>query len=275
MVRSELIYFGKPGSFTHLVAKQVAGKPKLVSKGTVQEVIDYVRASKSRRGIVPVENSSSGMIIQTIDVLVDENFGLTIQDEYSINVRLALLAKKGQPIKKIYSHFAPFHHCQKWLKDNYPDAEKVVMDSTSAAAQHAAKEKYSAAIAPMKAAAQYKLDVIHERIGDDPRNLTQFFLLGHERSKSKKAHESSFSVVLKNQVGSLHYFLAPFAKQRINLKRIMSRPIVGQPNNYVFFVGVEGSMHDANMKKAIDLARKHCSEIRVLGSYPVHAPFES
>jgi chorismate mutase/prephenate dehydratase len=274
MSDTELVFFGKPGSFTHIVAEQIAGNSKLVSRDTVTEVFDYVKKNKSRRGIVPIENSSGGMIEQTVDNLVNDS-GLVIQEEYAINVKLALLGKKGRPIKKIYSHFAPFHHCQKWLKNNYPDAAQCIVDSTSAAAQNASREKFAAAIGPISAAAKYKLDAIHYPIGDSDENRTQFFLLGHEKSKSRNLQQTSLSVVLKNQVGSLCSFLTPFAAEKINLKRIMSQPIIGQPNNYIFFVGVEAPIKDKAMQKAMDAVRPYCKEIRILGSYPVHPPFES
>jgi chorismate mutase/prephenate dehydratase len=274
MPSSELVYFGPPGSFTHIVAEQIAGKSTLVSRGTVTQVFQYVKNKKNARGIVPIENSSGGMIEQTVDNLVNDS-DLFIQEEYAINVKLALLGKEGRPIKKIYSHFAPFHHCQNWLKKHYPDAEQSIVDSTSAAAKLASQERYAAAIAPVSAAAKYGLDALHFPIGDSDENLTQFFLLGHEKTASKNLQQTSLSVVLKNHVGSLCSFLTCFAKESINLKRIMSQPIVGQPNNYVFFIGIEAPINDKAMKTAMSASRSYCKEIRVLGSYPVHPPFES
>ena len=274
MFSKELVYFGKPGSFTHIVAGQIAGKSKLVSRDTVGEVFDYVKKKKNARGIVPIENSSAGMILESVDNLVND-FGLFIQDEYAINVKLALLGKKGRAVKKIYSHFAPFHHCQNWLKKHYPDAERCVVVSTSAAARLASQERFAAAIAPISAAAKHNLDVLHFPIGDNHENLTQFFLLGHEKTSSKHVRQTSLSVVLKNQVGSLCSFLTCFAREGINLKRIMSHPIVGQPNNYIFFIGVEAPISDKSMKKAMEASRIYCKKMRILGSYPVHPPFES
>ncbi|HUB68359.1 MAG TPA: prephenate dehydratase domain-containing protein [Candidatus Methylacidiphilales bacterium] len=272
--QAELIYFGKPGSFTHLVAGRIAGNAKLISRATVGEVFDYVKKKKNARGIVPIENSSAGMISESVDNLVNGS-GLTIQDEYALNVKLALLGKNGYVVKKIYSHFAPFHHCQSWLKKHYPQAEQCVVDSTSAAAKLAAMERFAAAIGQASAAAKYHLDVLHFPIGDSRENLTQFFLLGHGKTASKNVQQTSLSAVLKNQVGSLCNFLTCFAREGINLKRIMSQPIVGQPNNYIFFIGVEAPVTGEPMKKAMEASRRYCKEIKVLGSYPVHPPFES
>ncbi len=274
MSETKLAYFGKPGSFTHMVAKRTAGDCKLVSRDTVQEVFNYIKKDKTARGIVPVENSSGGMILPTIENLVND-FDLVIQDEYAINVKLALLAKGPGPIKKVYSHFAPFHHCEKWLKEHYPDAIKSIVNSTSEAAKIAAIEPNTAAIAPAATAKKYGLKVLHDSIGDSDKNLTQFFILGHGPNRSQKPRQTSLSVVLKNQVGSLGSFLGPFAKEGINLKRIMSQPLIGQPNNYVFFIGIEAPLSNPAMKLALEAAKPFCKELRVLGSYPVHPPFES
>jgi len=271
---TKLAYFGKPGSFTHIVAKRMARDCKLVSRDTVQEVFNYVKKDKNSRGIVPVENSSGGMILPTIENLVND-FELFIQDEYAINVKLALIAKGSGPIKKIYSHFAPFHHCEKWLKEHYPNAIQSIVNSTSEAAKIAATERHAAAIAPAASAKKYGLKVLHSSIGDSEQNLTQFFILGHRPNKTEKPRQTSLSVVLKNQVGSLGNFLEPFAKRNINLKRIMSQPLLGQPNNYVFFLGIEAPLSDPAMKSALEAAKPFCKELRVLGSYPVHPPFES
>ncbi|MCE0497718.1 MAG: hypothetical protein LV481_07215 [Methylacidiphilales bacterium] len=274
MPSTELVYFGKPGSFTHLVAARIAGKSKLISRDTVGEVFDYVKKKKNARGIVPIENSSAGMILETVNNLVNDS-GLFIQDEYALNVKLALLGKEGRAVKNIYSHFAPFHHCQNWLKKHYPNAERCVVDSTSAAARVASRERFAAAIAPISAAAKYNFDILHFPIGDSPENLTQFFLLGHEKTPSKHVQQTSLSVVLKNQVGSLCNFLTCFAQEGINLKRIMSQPIVGQPNNYIFFIGIEAPISNKSMKRAMEASRTYCTKMRILGSYPVHPPFES
>ena len=271
---TQLVYFGKPGSFTHIIAKQISGRSKLVSRDTVRGVFEYVKSNKNARGIVPIENSSGGMIEQTVDNLLNDS-ELFIQEEYAINVKLALLGKKGGDVRKIYSHFAPFHHCHNWLKKNYPDAEQIIVDSTTAAAQLASQERSAAAIAPVSAAKPYGLEALHFPIGDSDINLTQAFLLGHKKTAAKNVQQTSLSVVLKNQVGSLCNFLICFAKEGINLKRIMSQPIVGQPNNYVFFIGVEAPISDTSMKKAMESSRTYCNELRVLGSYPVHPPFES
>lgn len=273
--KTELAYFGKPGSFTHLVAQQIKGSYTLVSRETVHEVFNFVKEAENRRGLVPIENTSGGMILDTIDQLVETSSNVIILDEFSLNVKLALLGKTGGKVKKIYSHFVPFHHCEKWLKANYPEAEKVIVDSTSAAAQNASLDPHSAAIGHRSAGTTYGLEVLHYPIGDNQRNITQFYLLGPAGTKPTKSEETGFSVILKNEVGSLYRFLGPFAENQINLKRIMSRPIIGQDNGCVFFVCAQASEKSRALKAAMAAAQTSCLELRALGSYPVHPPFES
>lgn len=274
-ILNELVYFGKPGSFTHLVAKRIGKNRRLVSKETVAEVLHYVQAAASREGIVPIENSSGGMILDTIDGLVAKTNTLSIRDEYSLNVKLNLMACSSGKITRIYSHFVPFHHCHQWLKLNYPEASQIIVQSTSEAAELASRERGAAAISQKSSAKKYGLKILHQNIGDHAHNLTQFYLLSHCEKPSVQAIETSLSVVLKNKTGSLYQFLGIFAKNRVNLKRIMSRPLAGTPNGYLFFLSVEASSGDRKMIKSLKEAAKMGAQIRLLGSYPVHRSFES
>ncbi len=271
----ELVYFGKSGSFTHAIAKKIGKSRTLISKDTIAEVLDYVRQDLSREAIVPIENSSGGMIVATIDELVSSENSLVIKEEYSLNVKLHLMAKGPSKILKIYSHFVPFHHCTQWLKSNHPHAEQVVVNSTSEAAKLVSMEKNAAAIAQISSAKEYNLKILNRNIGDYATNITQFYLLGHPSKDRKKGEETSLSVVLRNKAGSLHDFLSIFAKNGVNLKRIMSRPIPGRVNNYVFFFSVEADINDPSMQKSVKQAGKLTPDLRVLGSYPVHPPFDS
>ncbi len=275
MKLKELVYFGKSGSFTHTVAKRISKSSILVSKSTIQEVVDYVKEDPSRQGVIPIENTSGGMIVDTIDSIVSRTNTLTIQHEYALNIRLHLMVKRSGAIKKIYSHFAPLHHCKNWIKENYPLADCVPVDSTSEAADRASKEKGAAAIAQAVSAQEYGLKIIKRNIGDHPLNITQFYLIGHPSSIKKSAQETSLSITLKDHVGSLQKALAGFAKYKLNLRRIISRPMGGKINRYLFFLSIDAPIGDPLMDKSIALVRKTSEEVRVLGSYPVHAPFET
>jgi prephenate dehydratase len=270
-------YLGPSGSFSHGVARQRAFGTRLVPQPTVPEVFDYVRAHADRQGVVPIENSSAGMILATVDELVRPDCPLVILEELSLNVRLALLGHSGKKIRRIFSHFAPLQHCGSWLAARFPRAEARAVASTTMAAEMAGRDASSAALAPRQAARAYGLEVLEYPVGPEIPNLTQFFVIGHP-SKGRamaSARETSLIVRLKNRAGSLCHFLLPFSEQRVNLKRIVSRNIVGQPNHYFFFVGIEASANARSFRVALKAARQHCDECRVLGSYPVSPPFES
>lgn len=270
----EVGYLGPNGSFSHLVAQKRLPRAKLTPLPSIPEIVDYVRAAPSRRGIVPIENSSGGMILDTVDVLVDRSFNLVVQEELAMHVRLAFLGRKNQEIKAIYSHFAPLHHCGGWIRRNHPAAEVRRVASTSEAVRIAAREKGAAALATRDAAALYHLDVLEFPVEKRVLNVTQFFMLGHQPN-ARNGTQTSLVAALKNRCGSLCDFLKPFASQRVNLKRIVSRNVVGQPNTYVFFVGVEATGRDPSMQRALRQCLSAAVEVRTLGSYPVKRPYFS
>ncbi len=281
---TEIAYFGKPGSFSHLVAQKVAASQQIAEQHltpceTVHDVFHHTQRDPSRLGVVPIENSSAGMIESTIDHLINERGPLQILGEYALNVRLALLAKNHGEIRLISSHFAPLQHCELWLKEHYPGVATEVSESTSSAAHRASLEPGVAAIAPLSSAARYALETVQFPIGGNIKNLTQFFLMGHPACLLSAAEstprETSLAAVLKNQVGSLCKFLTPFADFKINLKRIKSLNVYGQPNTYVFFVGIESNIAEPAMTAAMESAGQQCHELRLLGSYPVHPSFDS
>ncbi len=270
----EIAYFGEKGSFTSIVAQKRYANAKLVSIPTVPEVVKYVQENKRRLGVVPIENSSGGFINETIDALINKSCNLFIQEELGVKVKLALLGRKNEEIKHIYSHFAPLNHCESWLKKNYPRAELHQVTSTTQAAKWAAHNKNSAAISTKNAAAIYELEILKYPLIQHIENMTQFFTLGHEPNP-KGGNETSLIVALKNVHGSLQKFLKPFSDERLNLKRIVSRNVMGHPNTYVFFIGVEANEQSKSMKRALNAAARYAQDIRTLGSYPAKAPYSS
>ncbi|MEX2579023.1 MAG: prephenate dehydratase domain-containing protein [Verrucomicrobiales bacterium] len=273
---SPVAYLGPEGSFAHLVARNRFGDGQLVPKGSVDEVFDYLESNPRCLGVVPIENSSGGIITATVDRIMEESAAYHIREEISLNVKLALLGREGDVIKRIYSHFAPFHHCNKWLKATYGDAEQVITPSTPNAAILASQEKGAAAIGSRDSAERYGLDVLHYPIDAEVPNVTEFFVVAHEANAySLKNSRTSLAAELPDSSGSLFQFLAPLAKHGVNLKRIESRPIVGSPNRYRFFIEIEGNSADADVKKALDESGEFCIKLRNFGSYPSDVHLES
>jgi chorismate mutase / prephenate dehydratase len=267
---------GPEGSFSHLVATRFAPDGELHTLGSVEEVFDWLADKPDARGIVPIENSSGGIILATVDRLMQPGFALKIQEELSLDVKLALVGHRGRGIEVIYSHFMPFFHCDEWLKEQHPNARRVSVASTSAAAERAAREPDAAALGSRGNAERHALDILQFPIEEGIVNITQFFLIGHQENAASPANNRTALVVeLPDRPGILCAFLTPFSEASVSLKRIESRPVRGRPNTYRFYIEIEGSEALPAVAGAMRQARAIASDIRVVGSYPTGRRFES
>jgi chorismate mutase/prephenate dehydratase len=271
----EIAYLGPEGSFAYLVARQrYPGRP-LIPFRTVPEVFEHLESHAHHKGIVPIENSSGGSIVPTVDGIIEHACSLFIEEELSLDVKLALMARGRGEIRTIYSHLAPLHHCEPFLKKKYPGAKTVACHSTSASAEAAVREEGAAAIGPINTAEIYGLEVLEYPLREDVQNVTQFFVVGHTRQDASKSEKTSLVVALPNQAGSLYNFLKPFAEAGVNLTRIESRPIGGQPNTYRFLVELHGTENDAPVKTAFKGAEAVSTQFYNVGSYPVLPRYQS
>ena len=269
-------FLGPEGTYAHLTAQKRFGDDvKLIPAPGIAEVFDSVTRKRTALGVVPIENSSGGFIYETIDHLVDANNQLKVQEALSINVRLALLGKDKKNIRIIYSHFAPLHHCKAWLEKEFPGVELVEQVTTGSAIQKAASTPHAAAIGSRAAAKRYGLKVLEFPIEQDIKNETKFLVMGHSYSLLEDCSKTSIVFTLPNHSGSLYKFLTPFNDEGVNLTRILSRPIMGQPDAYVFLADISGTQRQSNVKKALEKAAKLATTIKNLGSYPVRKTYES
>ena len=143
------------------------------------------------------------------------------------------------------------------------------VSSTSKAAEIASQEKNSAAIASMLAAKKYKLNALAKDIEDNPNNVTRFLVIGKSTPLPTKKDKTSIMFSVKDKVGALHDILTPFKKNNISLTKIESRPSKRKTWEYYFFVDIIGHYENKNVKKALNELEKHCSFLKILGSYPV------
>ncbi len=246
---------------------------------TVSGVFRQVMDGEADFGIVPIENSSGGTIYDTVDVLVDRDFPherVGIREGLSINVKLALLAPEDeQEIATVYSHFAALKHCDEWLSANYPKALLRPVESTAAAARRAAQENHAAAIASREAAEEYGLKILQYPVAEERTNITQFFGIGRQKGSVAGASKTTIAFELRNEVGSLYGFLGAFAANTINLTRIVSQPIRGEPGKYVFLIEFNGTPGEPAVAEALRQAEELSTSLRHLGSYPVRETYES
>ena len=217
--KSEIAYLGPVGSFASIVAKKRCPDGDLRPLDSVKEVFDYLDENEDGRGIVPIESSSGGFIPNTVDGLIENAKNLSIEEVLSIDVKLALLGKKGSngsSIQTVYSHFAPFRLCRDYLQKHYPGAERIECNSTSAAAKSAAEVNDAVALAPRASAEIYGLDILDFPVKQSVDNVTQFFVLSRG-PRSKIGDKTSIVMALPNKPGSLVKFLNPFSEAKINI----------------------------------------------------------
>ena len=283
----KVAYLGPEGTFSHLVAlRRYARKPGLPC-ATITEVFHAVRSGAAAIGIVPIENSSGGTITETVDLLIEQAGHLSIAEELALDVRLALLGRAGASFEKlraVHSHVMPLRHHHEWIRENLPHAAMIESSSTAEAAKKAARSATSAALAAPGAAALYGLSILRFPVRPEAVNVTHFFVITaapHTTSPAvppppaRARWKTAVVAALPQTSGSLHRFLGPFARAGVNLCRIVSRPVPGQPETYVFYLEVEGSTGEATVRKALAGARRLSVRLEIPGSYPTRPRYRS
>jgi len=273
---SEIVYLGPEGTYAHEVSKKRFrhAKVKLTGCDTVLDVCRYVARHPKSRGVVPSLNSSGGTIYETVDALLDDTLSLRVEEELTLDVKLALLGRRGEEPSAIYSHFVPLRHCRDWLRREFPKAEIIKAASTAAAAREAACRSNAVAIGGRWAASIYGIDVLEYPIaGMAGENVTHFFVVGKKVQPLPRVQKTSLGVYLPNTPGSLCSFLLPLSG--LNLSRLVSRPIPGRPRAFSFFIDVDADARKPVLRNALAASRKTGAEIRILGSYPSHRMYHS
>jgi len=266
---SSVAYLGPEGTFSGILARRRFGaKAALLPCPNIDSIFESVASGAAPRGLVPVENSSGGTVHDTIDLLIRHAGSIFITGELALDIRIALLGRKGPPPKTIYSHFTQIKHHSDWLKKNHPTARLVPVESTTAAASKAAASKSAAALASPGAAKIYGLEILDTPGHGGEVNVTNFFTIASHPAPPKGADRTAFVAALKNSCGSLHRFLGPLARHEVSLTRIVSRPVPGQPQTYIFYIEVEGAASEPRVAHALELASRHARFIHPLGTFP-------
>jgi len=274
-------YLGPEGTFSHLVARRRFPKNPGLPCATIAEVAHSVLSGLASFGVVPIENSSGGTIMETVDLLIEGAGSLFIREELALDVRLALLGRAGtrfSKIKDLYSHVMPLRHHRGWIRDNLPGVRLVESSSTAEAARKARLSATSAALAAPGAAGLYGLSILKFPVRPEAVNVTAFLVLGSAGEappSSGKRNRTAIVAELPQVSGSLYRFLGSFARAGVNLCRIVSRPIPGRPSAYVFYLEVEGSSEDPKVSRALSAARRNSVRLEVPGSYPVRPRYRS
>lgn len=270
-----IAYLGPEATFSHLAAYQLFGAAaEYLPVGSIAEVFHEVEAGRAALGIVPVENSTEGMVAQTLDLLVEST--LRICAEASLHVRHCLLARPGtrlESVKRVVAHPQALAQCRQWLATHLPRVPTDPETSNSQAAERARRQPGTAAIAAEAAAAHYELAVLARAIQDDPGNLTRFLVLAeYDAEQPSGDDKTSILFTAKNEVGMLARMLRPFAAHGVNLIKIESRPQRGRPWEYFFFIDLEGHRLGRTVLRALAEVKRDAPMLKILGSYPAAPP---
>ncbi|WP_458525828.1 prephenate dehydratase [Onishia taeanensis] len=267
----KVAYLGPEGTFTQQAALKHFGESAVsLPMAAIDEVFREVEAGAVNYGVVPVENSTEGVVNHTLDSFMDSS--MRICGEVVLRIHHHLLVSSNtrrDKVSRIYSHPQSFAQCRKWLDAHYPHAERVPVSSNAEAAKLVKTEWHSAAIAGDMAAKLYGLEKIAETIEDRPDNSTRFLIIGNQDVPASGEDKTSIVVAMRNQPGALHDLLEPFHRHQIDLTRLETRPSRSGVWNYVFFIDFSGHRDDVQVAAMLEEVRLRCAELKVLGSYPV------
>ncbi len=265
-------FFGALGSFTHQAAlKKFGHSLQFAPMRTIEDVFDSVQRKHNRYGVVPVENSTEGMVNATLDCLLKFDLNIYAEIRLPIQHHLFSLAQSYSEIKIIRTHHQAYAQCRRWLQQYLPHAEFVEESSTSEAVRRVAEagNPHEAAIGSQAAGELFSARLMTENIADYDRNFTRFFVIGHDKSGPSGADRTLISFILPNKAGALFEVLEPFARQNINLTSIQSRPVKTTLWSYVFYLDMDGHYEQAEIKTLLQTLALKTDSLRVLGSYPI------
>ena len=265
-----IAYLGPEGTYTHAAVRKQFGEAVTASPhAAIDEVFRAVESGSAAYGVVPIENSTEGVVNHTLDMFLHSPLNICGEVSLRIHHHLVSSVSSLDAVKQVFGHSQSMAQCREWLDSNLPNAKRVHVYSNAEAARLAAETPHAAATASETAAEIYGLRSIASNIEDDPNNTTRFFVLGRQRVEPSGKDKTSLLLSAPNKSGALYEMLSPIASSGISMTRIESRPSRKTAWDYVFFVDLEGHQNDAVVAQAIGELEENRFLIRVLGSYPV------
>ena len=258
-----IAYLGPEGSFTHQAAEgRFGAMSSYISVSSIKGVFREVNTKKVKFGVIPIENSSNGIVTDTITCLSEYNLKIIAEVILDIHHTLATTCDKIQDIKRIYSKDIAFDQCRKFLTNmGLDEVEQIPVESTTKAAKLAAREPGTAAICAHVGAKIHNLPILFENIEDKDNNKTRFFIISDFENAQSGNDKTSILVKLPDRQGVLVEFLTDFNNAGINLTKIKSHIVEG---NSIFFIDFDGHKDDENIK---NILQKYINSVKVLGSY--------
>jgi chorismate mutase/prephenate dehydratase len=263
-----IAYLGPEGTFTQSAAlKQFGHSVDTVALDGIDDVFREVEARTADYGVVPVENSTEGVVRHTLDLF--QHSPLHVCGEVQLRIHHHLLVRPGEyPITQVMAHQQALAQCRAWLEANLPNAEHVAVASNAEAARRVTEVDGAAAIASETAAELYGLEIKQSNIEDEPDNTTRFLIIGRQAALPSGNDLTSLLISVHNKPGTLYQMLQHIARHGVSMTRIESRPSRQGVWEYVFYIDVEGHQEDAPVAAALADLEKGAFAVKVLGSYP-------
>ena len=265
----KIAYLGPEGTFTQSAAlKHFGHSVSTIPMSSIPDVFNSVESRHADYGLVPVENSTEGVISHTLDMFVDSNLKVCGEVEIRIHHHLATSTQNVNKIKHIYSHQQSFAQCRRWLDQNFPGIERIPVNSNAEAARLASIESDAAAICGLPAVEIFELKICYENIEDLADNTTRFVIIGNQEVGPSGNDKTSLLISTKNIPGALLGLLQPLADHGISMNKIESRPAQGHKWAYIFFIDIDGHQQDKNAIQALNELKQQAALFKILGSYP-------
>ena len=267
--RLRIAILGPLYSYSHLAALHRFGQTvEFVPVVSIAAVFEEVDRAQADYGLVPIENSTDGRIADTLDMFT--KLPSRICGEVELPIHHTLLGKcKRTDIREVYSKPQALSQCRNWMAKHLPAARPVEVTSTTTAAELAREKPGAAAIASIQAGKHYGLDILAERIEDNPNNITRFSIIGAHSSQRTGNDKTALMFQMDDRPGALAEALGIFKRNRVNLTWIESFPIQNTNRAYLFFVEMEGHETDTRVRRAVASLEKKSLRLSVLGSFPV------
>ncbi|WP_263787499.1 prephenate dehydratase [Salinibacter grassmerensis] len=272
---------GEPGAFSEEAVRCVFDDAEVHPSATFEDVFEAVERDAVGRAVIPIENAVFGSVRVNYDHL--RTHAVTIIGELQLRIHHCLMAPREATIdglEVVRSHQQALGQCRDWLRTHVPGATPEATPDTAGAARVVAetRDPTTAAVASRRAAERYGLEVLAEGLQDNEQNFTRFLVLAPEDTDASPvgsgAPKTSVTFVLQDNVpGALFKSLAVFALRELDLAKIESRPLVGQPGRYRFYLDVHGDVEDEAVARALDHLREITMALQVLGSYPRGATY--
>jgi chorismate mutase/prephenate dehydratase len=265
----KVAFLGPEGTFTQqAVHRHFGHSVHTMSLPAIDDVFEQVHSGDADFGVVPVENSTQGIVSHTLDNFLLSDLKICGEIELRVHQNLLTAAKSLDQIERVYSHEQSLSQCKNWLRTHLPGVELIAVGSNSEAARRVRNTPESAAIAGRSAADIYGLPVMFADIEDHPDNTTRFLVIGRQIFAPSGNDKTTLLLSGPEGPGLLHSLLEPFRVHGLNMTRIESRPSRQGKWAYVFFVDVEGHAEDQALAAALEDLAKVSKLSRVLGSYP-------